>query len=191
METTVTTLRWGILFMMLHPHVAERVQEEIDAVVGRDRHVQMSDKSAMPYTQATLNEMQRLGNILPFNMQHMTTADTNLQGHFIAAGTIVLPQLSAVFIDADVFPQPYAFLPERFLDADGSLKRVDELIPFGLGKRQCLGESLARTELFLIFVTLMQKFSFRLIPGQPSPSTKGIFGVTAPPQPYKTLIVNR
>uniref|UniRef100_A0A914XRM1 Cytochrome P450 n=1 Tax=Plectus sambesii TaxID=2011161 RepID=A0A914XRM1_9BILA len=191
METTVTTLRWGILYIMLHPEVARRVYEEVDRVVGKDRLPQLSDRSAMPYTQATLNEIQRLGNIVPFNIQHATSADTTLHGHKIAAGTIVLPQLSALLMDPDVFPQPHSFLPERFLAADGSVKRVDELIPFGMGKRQCLGESLARTELFLIFVTLMQKFSFSIIPDLPTPTTKAIFGVTAPPHPYATLVSSR
>lgn len=56
------------------------------------------------------------------------------------------------------FPEPEKFKPERFLDEAGNLRKIDEFIPFSLGKRVCLGESLARAELFLIIANLFHKF---------------------------------
>ncbi|KAH7691432.1 CBN-CYP-33C11 protein, partial [Aphelenchoides avenae] len=57
-----------------------------------------------------------------------------------------------------IFPEPTRFNPDRFIDEGGNLKRVDELIPFSIGKRQCLGESLARMELFLFVANLFNQF---------------------------------
>lgn len=48
--------------------------------------------------------------------------------------------------------------PERFIDGNGGFKKPQELIPFGLGKRQCLGENLARMELFLFLSNLFNQF---------------------------------
>jgi cytochrome P450 len=64
-----------------------------------------------------------------------------------------------------------------------------QLIPFGLGKRQCLGEPLARAELFMLFVTLLQKFTFSAVPGQPMPSEKSVFGGTLTPTKYKMRVM--
>ncbi|KAH7680062.1 CBN-CYP-33C11 protein, partial [Aphelenchoides avenae] len=57
-----------------------------------------------------------------------------------------------------LFPEPNRFNPDRFIDEHGSLKRADEVIAFSVGKRQCLGESLARMELFLFVANIFNQF---------------------------------
>ncbi|CAI4223981.1 unnamed protein product [Auanema sp. JU1783] len=57
-----------------------------------------------------------------------------------------------------IFPEPYKFKPERFIDESGNLKKVEELVPFSIGKRQCLGEGLARMELFLFAANAFNRF---------------------------------
>ncbi len=75
----------------------------------------MNDQMATPYLRATINEVQRVGNIVPFNLQHKTTSDTVLCGVEIPKGTTVLPQISSVLRDPNIFPQPEKFQPERYV----------------------------------------------------------------------------
>ncbi len=62
-ETTSSTLSWAILFMIRHPDVQDKVREEIHRVVGRDWLPTLADRTAMVYTEATIMEVQRMGNI--------------------------------------------------------------------------------------------------------------------------------
>jgi cytochrome P450 len=70
LETTATTLRWAFLFLLHNPEVQERVQKELDKVVGKNRNVEMADRPNLPYTNATILEVQRRANILPINIPH-------------------------------------------------------------------------------------------------------------------------
>ncbi|NXU64700.1 CP2D3 protein, partial [Horornis vulcanius] len=82
-ETTSTTLRWALLYMLLHPEIQSKVQAEIDEVIGRERPPTMKDQASMPYTNAVIHEVQRCGDIVPVGLPHMTYRDTELQGFFI------------------------------------------------------------------------------------------------------------
>ncbi|VDM70799.1 unnamed protein product [Strongylus vulgaris] len=92
--------------------------------------------------------------------------------------------------DENIFPNPKQFCPERFLDDQGKLRRIDEFLPFSVGKRQCLGESLARAELFLIFSNLLKQFEFRPPPGKDL-STKRLLGLTVSPPAYECVVNTR
>lgn len=189
METTVTTLRWAILAMMKYPHIQKKVHDEIDAVLSKDKLPSMVDRQSMPYTMATLNEIQRWGNILPINLFHTNDTDFQIANYKIPKGVVVIPQISVLAIDEKVFPSPSEFKPERFLEADGkALAKVEQFAPFSLGKRQCLGEGLARAELFLIFVHFMQKFQLTKVPGTEELSTEPIMGITSAPVQHDCLI---
>ncbi|EPB69662.1 hypothetical protein ANCCEY_11248 [Ancylostoma ceylanicum] len=89
--------------------------------------------------------------------------DVFIDGYFIPKGTEIMPQYGCILHDPNLFPNPDQFLPERFLDTDGAYRPRVELKPFGFGARVCLGEFLAKCELYLIFTTLLQKFTFTAI----------------------------
>ncbi|KAJ1173563.1 hypothetical protein NDU88_005394, partial [Pleurodeles waltl] len=82
-ETTSTTLRFGLLYMMLYPAIQIRVQEEIDQVIGRERNPTMDDRANMPYTNAVVHEIQRYSDIIPLGVPHKTSRDTDVNGFFI------------------------------------------------------------------------------------------------------------
>ncbi|KAJ1173558.1 hypothetical protein NDU88_005389 [Pleurodeles waltl] len=168
-ETTSTTLRFGLLYMMLYPDIQNRVQEEIDQVIGRERKPTMDDRANMPYTNAVVHEIQRYSDIIPLGVPHKTSRDTDINGFFIPKDTLLMFNLSSVLKDESVWARPYQFYPEHFLDADGQFIKRDAFMPFSAGRRICLGEQLARMELFLFFTTFLQQFTFFIPRDQPRP----------------------
>jgi len=183
-ETTSTTLQWALVYLIKWPHIQEKVQAEIDRVIGQSRQPNMADRPNMPYTDAVLHEIQRMGNIVPLNGLRVAAKDTTLGGYFIPKGTSLMPSLTSVLFDKNEWETPDTFNPGHFLDADGKFVRRGAFMPFSAGKRVCLGESLAKMELFLFFVSLFQKFSFSTLDGVEL-STEGLVGVTHIPLPFK------
>ncbi|KAK2527659.1 hypothetical protein Q9233_007815 [Columba guinea] len=158
-ETVSSTLRYGFLMLMKHPHVQEKVHEEIDQVIGRDRAPTLEDRGRMPYTDA----------------------DTD-----------VYPLLSSVLHDPSIFKHPNAFDPTNFLDESGRSKHNDAFVPFSSGKQLCLGEGLARMELFLFLCTILQNLRLQpLQPPEPLSLEPLVFGFTKTPPVYQLCMVPR
>ncbi|CAJ0609579.1 unnamed protein product [Cylicocyclus nassatus] len=183
METTVTTMRWAIMYMIYNPSVQRHCQNEIDKIFGPEPAV-YARKYETPYILATLSEVQRISNVLPWAIPHRTMSDVYVDGYFISKGTEIMPQYGCLLHDPNIFPNPEQFLPDRFLDVDGLYRPRIEMRPFGMGARVCLGEFLARCELYLIFTTLLQNFTFTAVEGVQLPSLVRNEGMTAVPQNY-------
>uniref|UniRef100_A0A8B9JLV9 Cytochrome P450 2J2-like n=1 Tax=Astyanax mexicanus TaxID=7994 RepID=A0A8B9JLV9_ASTMX len=186
-ETAATTLRWGLLYMMKYPEIQKKVQEEIDRVIGQSRQPCMADKPNMPYTEAVVHEMQRVGNVVPLGFPKKAIKDTTLGGYFIPKGTTVNTNLSSVLNDKTEWKTPDTFNPEHFLDDQGQFRKRDAFLPFSAGRRVCVGESLARMELFLFFTSLLQNFTFTPGPGKEL-TLEGQMGFTYAPSPYSMCV---
>uniref|UniRef100_A0A8C7UJZ9 Uncharacterized protein n=1 Tax=Oncorhynchus mykiss TaxID=8022 RepID=A0A8C7UJZ9_ONCMY len=158
-ETTSSTLRQSFLMMIKYPHIQESVQKEIDEVIG-SRVPTVDDRVKMPYTDAVIHEVQRYMDLSPTSVPHKVMRDTEFYNYHIPEGTMVLPLLSSVLVDPKLFKNPDEFDPENFLDENGVFKKNDGFFAFGVGKRACPGEALARVELFLFFTSLLQRFTF-------------------------------
>ncbi|XP_028300132.1 cytochrome P450 2J2-like [Gouania willdenowi] len=189
-ETTTTTLNWGLLYMINHPDIQERVQVEIDTVIGSSRQPSVADRDNMPYTNAVIHEIQRAANIVPLNVAHMASKDTTLESYNIPKGTIILPMLHIVLNDESLWETPHSFNPQHFLDEDGKFRKREAFIPFSAGKRVCLGEQLARMELFLFFTSLLQRFTFTPAAGE-KPSLDFTLGGIRCPKAYNLCAVTR
>ncbi|XP_053238632.1 cytochrome P450 2J4-like [Podarcis raffonei] len=188
-ETSSTTLRWALLYMAIFPEIQARVQAEIDSVIGQSRQPAIGDKDSMPYTNAVVHEVQRMSSIVPLNVPRITTKDTTLAGFHVPKGTILLTNLTSVLFDKDEWETPNVFNPGHFLE-DGQFRKREAFLPFSAGKRACLGEQLARTELFLFFTALLQKFTFQAPKGV-TLSLDHRSGLTLSPQPYRICAISR
>ncbi|GAA6066952.1 cytochrome P450 2K1-like [Tachysurus ichikawai] len=191
-DTTSTTLRWCLLLMAKYPHIQDNVQEEIDRVIAGRQPV-VEDRKNLPYTDAVIHETQRLANILPMNLPHATSCDITFQGFFIKKGTCVFPLLTSVLRDETQWESPQTFNPAHFLDEQGQFVKNDAFMPFSAGRRVCLGESLARTKLFLFFTSLLQHFRFTPPPGvsEDQLDLTPAVGFTLNPSPHKLCAVSR
>ncbi|KAG7461060.1 hypothetical protein MATL_G00205950 [Megalops atlanticus] len=131
-ETSSNTLSWALLIMIKYPHIQKKVHEEIDNVIGGSTP-RIHHRQMMPFTDAVIHETQRFADIIPMNLPHETTTDVTLKGYFI---------------------------PKHFLNEEGKFVKREAFMPFSAGRRVCVGETLARMELFLFFTFLLQRFSF-------------------------------
>ncbi|KAM6219190.1 cytochrome P450 2J2-like [Rhynchocyon petersi] len=159
-ETTSTTLRWALLYMALNPEIQEKVQAEIDKVIGQAQQPSIANRDNMPYTNAVIHEVQRMSNIVPMNVARSLQHDTNVAGYYLPKETMVMTNLTALHRDPKEWATPNTFNPEHFLE-NGQFKKRESFLPFSMGKRVCLGEQLARTELFIFFTAFLQKFTFQ------------------------------
>jgi cytochrome P450 len=160
-DTTQTSLRWALFYMATYPKIQDKVYEEISEKFGNDEIPSFADRTKLPYTEATLLEIQRQATLLPLSLIHRATESTKLAGYDIPEDTWIVNHIWAVHRNPKYFPDPEAFKPERFLDEkQQGLKKPLQLIPFSTGKRVCLGESLAKMEMFIFFAALMQNYKF-------------------------------
>ncbi|XP_072704823.1 cytochrome P450 2H2-like [Ciconia boyciana] len=183
-ESTSITLRYCLLLLLEHPEAAAKVRGEIERVMGTERTPALGDRGAMPYTEAFIHEAQRYLDLVPLGFIRTVKRDTQLGGFTIPEGCTIYPVLSSALRDPRHFKNPEAFDPRHFLDEKGGFKKSEAFMPFSAGKRMCVGESLARAQLFLFLTAILQRFQLRHPPGRPRldlrPDVSGIMNVPRP-----------
>ncbi|NWU17733.1 CP1A5 protein, partial [Cephalopterus ornatus] len=168
-DTVTTALSWSLLYLVTYPDIQKRIQKELDQTIGRERRPRLSDRGTLPYTEAFILEMFRHSSFLPFTIPHSTTKDTVLNGYFIPKDRCVFINQWQVNHDEKLWKDPETFNPERFLSADGTKVNKEDgekVLVFGLGKRRCIGESIARWQVFLFLSTLLQQLEFSVCDGK-------------------------
>ncbi|XP_062847867.1 steroid 21-hydroxylase [Trichomycterus rosablanca] len=184
-ETTAAWLSWTIAFLLYRPEVQTRVHEELSNVL-KGQYPRYSDRHRLPYLSAVINEVLRLRPVAPLAVPHKAIRDSSIAGYFIPKNTVIIPNLFGAHHDPEVWTDPYSFRPERFLEGGGGSLRA--LIPFSGGARLCLGESVAKMEIFLFTAYLLQDFQF--FPGSPEdplPDLRGVASVVLKAKSYKVI----
>lgn len=189
-ETTSTTMKYGLLLLLKHPEVTAKIQEEIARVVGKHRSPCMQDRNHMPYTDAVLHEIQRYIDLVPIPLPRQTTQDVEFRGYHIPKGTSVMTCLTSVLHDDKEFPCPEKFDPGHFLDERGNFKKSEHFMAFSAGRRACIGEGLARMEMFLILTNILQHFTLKpLVNPEDIDTTPALTGLLSLPPPYELCFI--
>ena len=92
------------------------------------------------------------------SVPHFTTEKVQIGDYILPKGCGIFASLLNIMYDPNHFPDPHKLNPDRFINGDGKFQNDDHVIPFGLGKRYCLGQTLAEKEYFLFLVGILQKF---------------------------------
>nr|XP_054596296.1 steroid 21-hydroxylase isoform X1 [Nothobranchius furzeri] len=184
-ETTAAWLNWTVAFLLHRPEVQTRVYEELCTVL-EERYPKYSDRHRLPVLSSVINEVLRLRPVAPLAVPHRAIRDSSIAGYFIPKNTVIIPNLFGAHHDPAVWSEPYSFKPERFLEGGGGSAR--SLMPFGGGARLCLGESLAKMELFLFTAYLLRDFEF-ILPerGAPLPDLTGLASVVLKIEAYRVV----
>ncbi|XP_052765377.1 cytochrome P450 1A1-like [Mya arenaria] len=191
-DTTNKSLQWLTLYMASYPEVQERVHDEIDDVIGSEKHIRYSDHNKLVYTEATYYEVMRKAAIAPFGLPKCATTDTTLDGFNVDKNTVVFFNLHSISHDKVFWGDPEEFRPERLITKDNTLDtaKCGHILPFGLGRRKCVGEFLAKKEIFILFATLMQRCKI-VNPEGETYDLQAVPGLVYSPKDFKVLVQER
>ncbi|XP_025033240.1 cytochrome P450 2K6-like, partial [Python bivittatus] len=188
-DTTFATLIWALLLLANHPQIQEKVQKEIEDVFGFSGSISYQDRKKLPYTNAVIHEMQRIKYFLLYGAPRQSTKDVKMRGYHIPKGTIIFPDLCSVLLDPGQWETPEEFNPNHFLDKVGKFITREEFLTFGIGQQACVGEQLARIEIFIFVTSLLRAFSFQLPEGVKELSQAPVVKFLMHPYPYKLCAV--
>uniref|UniRef100_A0A8C9GET3 Steroid 17-alpha-hydroxylase/17,20 lyase n=1 Tax=Piliocolobus tephrosceles TaxID=591936 RepID=A0A8C9GET3_9PRIM len=174
-ETTTSVVKWIVAFLLHNPQVMKKLYEEIDQNVGFSRTPTISDRNRLLLLEATIREVLRIRPVAPMLIPHKANVDSSIGEFAVDKGTHVIINLWALHHNEKEWHQPDQFMPERFLNPAGTQLISPSLsyLPFGAGPRSCIGEILARQELFLIMAWLLQRFDLEVPDDGQLPSLEG------------------
>ncbi|KIK94478.1 hypothetical protein PAXRUDRAFT_827945 [Paxillus rubicundulus Ve08.2h10] len=160
----ITTL---VLAAACHPEAQARVQEEIDAVVGKDRAPTFEDWSQLPQLHAFISEGLRWRPVSPIGFAHRATKDIIWRGQCIPAGATVFGSHWPISRDPVAFPDPEKFDPQRWLDPSGQLRPDVRFFTYGFGRRACPGLHVANRSIYISLALLLWSFRIAEPPDAP------------------------
>jgi len=157
-------MEWAMAELICNPEKMKRAQAELDEVVGRNRRVEESDTDRLPYLRAVVKEVFRLHPVAPLLVPHRADSSFEIGRFVIPKDTQIIVNMWAIGRDPAIWNEPSKFVPERFLD--NKMSSVDyrgqhfELIPFGAGRRMCVGLPLASRMVHLVLASLIHSFDW-------------------------------
>lgn len=165
-DTTSNTVEFAMAEIMNKPEVMKKVEQELDAVVGKENMVEDSHLSKLPYLHAVVKETLRLHPALPLLIPHCPSEPCTVGGFYIPKGARVFINAWAIHRDPTVWENPTEFDPERFLKETVEYNGHNfTYIPFGSGRRICAGIAMAERMAMLSLASLLHSFHWKLQEG--------------------------
>ncbi|KAG1843662.1 cytochrome P450 [Suillus subluteus] len=169
-ETTAVAIMYVVMASTCYPKAQEKVQEQLDIVVGRDRAPTFDDYNSLPQVEAFMLECLRWRPVTPLGFAHHASAD------------IVYVHFQAISRDPSVYPNPDKFDPERWLNSDGTIRDDLTFPSFGFGRRICPGQHITNHSVFINIALLLWSFKITQDPENPIDEMDIMDGVVAHPK---------
>ncbi|KAJ7146857.1 cytochrome P450 [Mycena epipterygia] len=195
-DTTVTALSTFFLAMLANPEAQRKAQMEIDAVIGQGQLPDFNDEQSLPYVSAVVKEVLRWKPVTPIGVPHFLPVEDEYRGYRLPAGSIIIGNVWAILQDEEMYPDPTAFKPERFL-RDGKLNPDvrDPQAAFGFGRRICPGRHMAMSSVWITVVSILAVFDIQKAVGEDGktiePSYEYSPDLISAPLPFKCSIKPR
>ncbi|XP_064210742.1 cytochrome P450 306a1 isoform X1 [Tribolium castaneum] len=180
LDTTLTTLRWYVLYMAVHQDVQKKVRSLLNDLT-------LEQIAMVPYFEATIAEVQRIRPVVPVGIPHGSVEELEIAQYKVPPGTMIVPLQWAVHMDANIWDEPEVFKPERFINEEGKFFKPEAFIPFQAGKRMCVGDELARMFLYLFGAALVKNFAISCM-GEVD--LTGDCGITLTPKPHELIFTS-
>ncbi|KZV90273.1 cytochrome P450 [Exidia glandulosa HHB12029] len=197
-DTITAQIMSFIMAMLRNSTACRKVQEELNRAVGDARLPEYADRAQTPFLDACILESCRLYPVAPLGVPHCTSQDDEYRGFRITQGTTIIVNSWAILRDPKRFPEPEAFKPERYLDANGRLDPSTEhpnITMFGWGRRICPGRYFADSTLWFAAAGLLSCFNLACeldVNGKPIIPTEEMHsGLVAVPAPFSCVITPR
>ncbi|KAJ0978389.1 hypothetical protein J5N97_013863 [Dioscorea zingiberensis] len=161
-DTSTATLEWAMSLLLNHPETLVKAREELDEQIKHGRLIEENDLPKLPYLQGIINEAMRLHPATPLLLPHESIQDCELNGFHVEQGTILLVNAYAMQRDPEMWgPNANEFKPERYQEISTDLSKM--MMPFGMGRRRCPGETLAAKLMGLALGALIQCFEWERV----------------------------
>jgi len=185
-DTTASTAGFLVAELVLKPELQNRLQAELDRVIGRDSSPTVDDLPNLPFLDALVLETLRHHPPGPLGMGHVTSEEIAFDKYVVPANVAIMANIWAIHHDPTEFPEPFEFKPDRWLENPG-LKDSKYFIPFSVGPRMCVARNLANSEARLIAANLFH--TFRISPPEGKKfELKEVPGITTSPKNYQVVI---
>ncbi|KAH7677334.1 flavonoid 3'5'-hydroxylase protein [Dioscorea alata] len=170
-DTSTIIVEWALAELIKNPTILKRLQSEMDAIIGQERILQEDDISNLPYLQAICKEALRLHASTPLSIPHYSFESCEVEGYHIPADTRLLINIWAIGRDPDIWENPLEFIPERFLPGGKAVNKEPhgtdfEMIPFGAGRRICVGKQAGMVFVQYLLGVLVHGFNWQMPKGE-------------------------
>ncbi|MCO5232831.1 MAG: cytochrome P450 [Chitinophagales bacterium] len=161
-ETTAFGLSWAIYELVQHPHIIQKIKEEVDSVLVNGK-IGIEGLKKLKYTSAVVHESLRLHSPA-YIISRECLKEDEIQGVKINKGDTIIISLLHLHRHPKLWDNPLQFNPNRFLQLENN--SIQNWYPFGAGPRICIGKHFAMMEMTLAIAKIMSKINFKLYPQQ-------------------------